>query len=347
MGGAHYKWRHSHSYYLGHYTGTNGSQERVIAYRPNGIDLHFFNENGKYISLANRQWTLTKEVDSEQQHIGWTLQVGNIIEKYDTQGRVLRVENEQGQGVSYTYKSNGTKLDVVADDNGSTLTFNSYYKEQPSRITLNDGTVYSFSYESDGLLRSISYPATSYTTKNFYYEDPRFRQALTSIKDERGNIYATFVYDERGRAIHSEHAGGADSIDIEYIDKNTRRLTNALGKQTTYHYSDVDGAKRITLVQGEASTNCAAANQTYTYDVNGFVSSQTDWNGITTTYVHNARGLETSRTEAAGTPEARTITTEWHPEFRLPVRITEPDQITEFTYDDQGRLLSRDERSVQ
>ncbi len=54
--------------------------------------------------------------------------------------------------------------------------------------------------------------------------------------------------------------------------------------------------------------------------------------------------MELSRTEADGTPEARTVTTEWHPDFRLPMRISEADKITEFSYDAQGRLLSRTER---
>jgi hypothetical protein len=36
-----------------------------------------------------------------------------------------------------------------------------------------------------------------------------------------------------------------------------------------------------------------------------------------------------------------TITTEWHSPFRLPTNITEPDRITEFTYEVLGRLLER------
>jgi YD repeat-containing protein len=83
-----------------------------------------------------------------------------------------------------------------------------------------------------------------------------------------------------------------------------------------------------------------------TYDANGFVASRTDFNDIVTTFVNDSRGLQTSRTEAVGTPEERTITTEWHPTFRLPIRITEPGKITTFTYDAQGRLLERKVEAV-
>ncbi len=41
-----------------------------------------------------------------------------------------------------------------------------------------------------------------------------------------------------------------------------------------------------------------------------------------------ANGLETSRTEAAGTAQARTITTDWHPTLFLPVQVSEPGRIT-------------------
>ncbi|HEY8158201.1 MAG TPA: RHS repeat-associated core domain-containing protein, partial [Methylobacter sp.] len=46
-------------------------------------------------------------------------------------------------------------------------------------------------------------------------------------------------------------------------------------------------------------------------------------------------------TEAAGTPQARTTTTAWHPTFRLPVEIVEPNRSTRFSYDAQGNLLQK------
>ena len=95
-------------------------------------------------------------------------------------------------------------------------------------------------------------------------------------------------------------------------------------------------------IDGNQCANCGKYKSA-TYDSNGFISSRTDFNGNTTTYVHNSRGLETSRTEAAGTPQERTITTEWSADFRLPTKITEPGKVTTFTYDSQGRLLERKE----
>ncbi len=67
----------------------------------------------------------------------------------------------------------------------------------------------------------------------------------------------------------------------------------------------------------------------------------TDFDGNVTTYIHNAQGEETSRTEASGTPLARTITTTWSTTFHLPTKIVEPNRTTTFTYDANGNLLSK------
>jgi YD repeat-containing protein len=53
------------------------------------------------------------------------------------------------------------------------------------------------------------------------------------------------------------------------------------------------------------------------------------------------RDLEISRTEASGTPLARTINTQWHPQYRLPTQIAEPGRTTSFNYDNNGNLLTK------
>ena len=53
------------------------------------------------------------------------------------------------------------------------------------------------------------------------------------------------------------------------------------------------------------------------------------------------RNLETSRTEASGTAQARTITTAWNATWRLPALITEPNRTTGFTYDPLGNVLTK------
>ncbi|AQQ67346.1 hypothetical protein Mag101_06635 [Microbulbifer agarilyticus] len=340
IGGATNNWRHNHSYFLGHYVLVDEVTERLISYRPDGSDLHFVADDGNFVGQGNRQWQVTKDLDGSQEHTGWTLKVGGRIERYDTAGRILRIENEQGQGITYTYDANGVQQESIADDNGNSITLG-YAEGQLSQITRNDGSVYQFSYNANGLLGGITFPGANTPQRQFRYEDTRFPRALTGVTDEASNVYSTFAYDDEGRAVSSTHSDGANSGQVEYLSDTTRRLTNALGKQTTYTFAEVDGSKRIVSVQGEASANCAAANMAYTYDDNGFIASEADWEGNVTAYSRDSLGRELSRTEAYGTPDARTITTEWHVTLSVPVKIIAPEKVIENVYDASGRLMER------
>ncbi|WP_409438437.1 RHS repeat domain-containing protein [Pseudomonas aeruginosa] len=160
-------------------------------------------------------------------------------------------------------------------------------------------------------------------------------QRLTSVT--RTDRFATWTYDNQGRAISSEHANGAEKVSLAYNDDASTTVTNEYGKQATYRFQVIQGIKRIVAIEGEPSPNCPSSNSTFTYDERGLLSSKRDNNGNLTTYQYNARGLETSRTEAAGTAQARTITTDWHPTLFLPVQVSEPGRITRYQYDAEGR----------
>jgi RHS repeat-associated protein len=79
---------------------------------------------------------------------------------------------------------------------------------------------------------------------------------------------------------------------------------------------------RATGSDKQSSGQCSAVPFGQAFDTNGNVSSQTDFNGATTTYTYNlSRNIETSRTEASGTPQARTITTQWDSSYRWPTEM--------------------------
>ncbi|MGH8565177.1 MAG: hypothetical protein ACREXW_14270 [Gammaproteobacteria bacterium] len=99
----------------------------------------------------------------------------------------------------------------------------------------------------------------------------------------------------------------------------TSPATDASGHTRTYAFDTLHGVPKLTSLGGGPCRNCGLQARDITYDANGFVASRTDFNGQTTLYIHDARGLEVSRTEAAGTPEERTVTTAWHPILRVPI----------------------------
>lgn len=336
------------------------SSTSVKVRRPDGKVLVFTDSGSGWVPDPDITFELTEILD-QGVRTGWQLKTpDNTTEIYDYdsgsgRARLDRITDINGHTTTLVYDlaagssgdgDSGT-LDRVTGPFGRTLSFS--YNADGFIDTMTDpaGNAFTYDYADQNLVSvtaPLSGPAT--TTRTYHYENVAYPHSLTGITDENGNRYATYTYDNYNRVVNSQHAGGAGEVSLDYnVDSTT--ITDALGNQRTLHFEVLYGIHRLVEVTGDPCTDCGNRFREITYDGNGFIASRTDFNGNTTTYTHNARGLETSRTEAAGTPEERTITTEWHPDFRLPVKVTEPGKITTFTYDSQGRLLERKEEAVQ
>jgi YD repeat-containing protein len=166
--------------------------------------------------------------------------------------------------------------------------------------------------------------------------------ALTGIVDENGQRFATYSYNSLGRAIQTVHDFGGSNADRYQLTYNTpavqTTITDPLGTVRTSGFQTILGMVKNTTQTQPAAAATGSATRTTSYDANGNVASRTDWNGNVTNFPSYdlARNLETSRTEASGTPQARTISTQWHPTFRLPAKIAEPLRITSYVYNGDG-----------
>ncbi len=262
----------------------------------------------------------------------------NSVKKFSGDGYLVSTTLLSGELIEFEYK--GDEVHVVSSS-GLALTYAESVDHQPKAMRAN-GVLVQYKYDDYNRLVSVYKMADGQSQfRQYHYEHSGSPNLLTGVTDERGVRYATWSYDAKGRAISSEHAGGADRVEIAYNDDGSSTVTNELGKKATYRFQTIQGIKRITAIEGEPSPNCPNSNSTFTYDDRGLLKTKIDNKGIVTTYDYNARGLEVSRTEASGTPQARTVTTEWHPSRYLPLAVTEPDRITRYQYDDQGRQLSR------
>ncbi len=331
-------------------------------YRANGIVNSYQLVAGVWTPAPDITDRLEEVIDGLGIRTGWRYITGNdTVESYDADGRLVSITSRAGLSQTLAYDitvanggdDNPATLDSITDPFGRTLRFS--YDASGRIATMTDPAegVYGYSYDANGNLVSISYPDATPSDNSdnptvlYHYENTSFVHAITGKTDENGNRLTTWGYDTSGRAIFSENAGGAERVDIVYNSDGTTTVADSLGNTRTYHFQIQHGVVKLTQIDGGPCPDCGGAYQNVSYDANGFLSSRTDFNGNTTTFVHNARGLETSRTEAAGTLEARTITTEWHADFRVPIKITEPGKITTFSYDSQGRLLERKEEAVQ
>lgn len=362
-------WTHSFDRYIqpSHQT----SPSDVMVFREDGTTLKFTLSAGNWVSTspttrlvrvgASSTWLFTDEdgrVDTF------------VIEARTSgpRGRLTGATWRNGYTQTLAYEAGTGNLLTVTDSYGRVLSFTwsranwngaSGTGARVAQVAAPGGVVLSYTYDLlvvDGFQIGETQRMTGFTrkaadnsqaeTQSYLYEqdaDLDLRYALTGIVDERGNRFATYVYDTQSRVTSEQHAGGANATTIAYNDVDgSRTVTNALGQAEIHRFTVRSGRPMLDRVDRQASASVPAASllQTYSGD---YVNTRTDRNGRLTSFIRNAIGQETSRTEASGTPQARTITTAWDATLRLPTLITEPGRQTSFVYDTAGRLLSRTE----
>jgi YD repeat-containing protein len=279
---------------------------------------------------------LTAVMNTQKQQTGWLLtRDDDSKELYTLDGRLASTTTRAGLVTALSYDA-GNRLTKVTGPFGHTLSFAYDTSNRISRITLPDGKTLGYGYDVNNNLAAVTYPDG--TVRKYLYENTTFFHALTGIIDEDANRFATYAYDDLGRAVSTEHAGGAELTTVTYNVDGSAGVTDANNNTHSYDFTTQFNLVKPTAMD---QTSCAGGSASYTYDANGFLASLTDFDGNVTAYTHNARGLELSRTEALHTPQARTITTVWHPTYHLPTTITEPNRVTTFGYDAKGNLLNK------
>jgi RHS repeat-associated protein len=263
----------------------------------------------------------------------YTLADGTV-EKYNSSKLLTRIEYQGGGALNLTYNGSN-ELTGIANENGRSLTL-TYSSGRVATVVTPDGT-FSYSYTSSKLT-TVTKPDTK--TIQYHYENATYTNALTGITDEKGVRWATYGYDANGKATSTQHAGGVDDYTIAFTANDTSTVTNPLGKDTKYYYTNLQGVRRIVQVDGVASTNCVASNKYYNYDTLGRMIGKTDWQDVVTRYEYDSRSNVTKIIEGAYTANQRVTTITWNNTFNLPDVITETGKTTDYDYDTYGRLTS-------
>ena len=266
----------------------------------------------------------------------WKVKYSQTIDTYSNgnlTGRVL----PNRQKLSMEYDDNG-RLSFTKDSLANWIQF--HYNDnlgQLVKVTFEGGEI-TYKYDDRHNLAAVSYPDG--TSKHYHYEDNHYGHLLTGITDENGNRFATWAYDNQGRAILSEHAGGAERVEFTYNNDGSTTVTDANGAQRTYHFVIARNTLKVSHITGDQCKTCPNGHiQAYTYDSSGFIATETDWEGHITHYTRDPQGRELTRIEAYGTPEARTISTLWNTALNKPAQITYPDRKEIYTYNEQGLLI--------
>jgi RHS repeat-associated protein len=325
------------------------------AFTPSGRGAEWeFNASGQWDTYPHVRSRFSLLTDASQNVIGVQIVTeDDTVEEYKEKEEVgsfgyfhlTKITTRQGLETTLSYDANHNPTQVTGPF-GHSLTFNYDTYRHVTQMTTPNSDVYTYEYLysyglARGILSSVTYPDRS--TREYVYENTTLSRALTGIIDENGNRFATYTYSTsffQGYALSSEHAGGIDKTTLAYSyapnGSPVTKVTDARGNEQTYTFRNQFNLIKVTAISGTPCQTCSG--NAFTYDSNGFISRSTDWNNNVTTYAHDARGNETSRTEADGTALARTTTTTWHSTYHLPTKIIEPNRTTNFTYDIKGNL---------
>lgn len=240
------------------------------------------------------------------------------------------------------------------------------------RILRPDGASTEFGYDLRDNLKVPRWPDG--TAKTLLYEDVALPWALTGMLDELGHRTAAYAYDGAGRVVETSGPGSIARYSVHHAtppqwevsetyvpeqgiiwrDHRWRPasgtvVTGPLGSQSTVETALVAGMPRLAAQDQLAGSGCAASIQTQQFDERGNVVVRTDFNGVSTCMSYDSMNRETTRIEGvlgpvcaglvgAGAPlpvGSRKVSTQWHPDWRLPSRVAEPGRVTSKIYNGQ------------
>jgi len=278
-----------------------------------------------------------------------TMPSGTVY-SFDSAGLLTTKTLANGKTRTYTYTPTG-KLSTVTNHYGQQLKY--FYNGQDllSKLIDPEKRETFFEYDANQNLTKIIYPddtpanLSDNPSMTYLFENINFPNHLTGKINEKGIRLATWNYDINGRAISSEHGVSLEKVELDYSVANQTRVTthvsDTLSNDLIYHYSTryIGGRFKKLLDKYEQITciDCAVGSWVYGYDANGYVSKSTSPAGAVTTFIHDADGLETSRTEAVGTPDEKTYTTVWDKATRQVLSVASGNLKTEYGYDTQGQ----------
>lgn len=329
-------WRGTYDRSIAVYTvGTGKSKTQAAnAYRADGKVYTF--------TLTNGLWQGAPDVADQliQTATGWNyVQKNNQVEEYDVNGRLIKLMDRNGLAQQLDYNM-ANQLIQVSSSFGPILTFN--YDFSGKLVSMADAAnnAYWYYYDMVGNLNRVEYPDGS--NRQYLYENTNFPHALTGIIDEKGVRFATWNYDSFGRAVSSEHAGGAEKIAVLYNIDGSRIVTDALGQIKTYFAGSLYGTVKVGGVDTKICPTCSLLGKTsFSYDSKGYPNGMADANGNTSYLAYNERGLQVSHTKASGTADQQTRTRVWHETLNLPVAVQELGAATYYSYDDNGNVLEK------
>jgi len=222
-----------------------------------------------------------------------------------------------GGSVEYTFNYATTpanRLLSVTNAYGRSIQFNwTQYSgfARVSSVTGADGSSWTYAYNANGMLTSVTPPAGTSGVFSYFYEDA-ISSNLTGYAID-GLRQTTYAYRPSSTWVSQSGFTNGEAVDtFTNVGTLSPTVTNELGQSITYTYSQGAASRLLTNTSRASSTSCAATAQAQTYDTNGFPSSETDFNGNKTLFSYSLAGQLLAQTIASNTSATTQITQVWN-----------------------------------
>ncbi|WP_349656295.1 RHS repeat-associated core domain-containing protein [Xanthomonas sp. 10-10] len=294
-------WTFSHSLHLtvqGDALGLVEGSGYAVPFRKVGSDYRAANGSGERIIVNGNQWVLYRQ---------------NAIYTFDAQGKLISRIAEDGNGLVYAYNARG-RLQSIASLQGRSIELVYADDSDAALITgvMAAGVqLASYGYDQQRLV-TVTYADGKGRT--YHYEDTRFPRHLTGVTTEDGQRFSTFAYDDAGRAISSQHAGGVDGVTLAYSSTGTA-VTDALGSRVDYTMTPAGGESPKIASMAESDGTMSYAYYDQATDYRRRLSASTDKLGVQTKHGYSElteNGVDINVhtvQEASALPQERTTTT--------------------------------------
>ncbi|WP_077342371.1 RHS repeat-associated core domain-containing protein [Pseudocolwellia agarivorans] len=265
------------------------------------------------IKSDDSHWTFTEQVTKSINETSSTRQSSRKKKEQPQPTWLLQsISNNQGQYIQLNYDDKqrlvelspgpkrGIKLQYNVDNN--IIRIAAYYIDEHNKTHVHNNLL-----------------------ANYQYDDS---QALIAATNSSGNV-ERYTYHKQRVELYSEDAKTAIKPQLSYLLK---KRTRSSGFSHHFEWQGTDENAQCIKQWGD--------NDTYQYrfkfftDERGKVSTSTDSNGNTETFIHNEQGLLTAFTNANG----HTSYNEYDSAGRKVKAIDCQGNVTEFSYNQQGQL---------
>ncbi|WP_429304794.1 DUF6531 domain-containing protein, partial [Paraburkholderia sp. GAS199] len=320
-------------------TALNASTPQIVIYRGNQQPLTFTRSGNAWVMPGNRGYSLTYGNDSyyylKDELLGTT-------EAYSANTSLFYSETTRTGSLhkfSFDYRNRMVAVNEWAVDNVGPgyLKVSLQYDDSDRIIALVDpvGNTTRYAYDAKGNLASVTHPDG--TIRQYLYEDARFPNALTGVKDESGSRTATWSYDANARVISVSHPDTTRNATFSYDASGKTTLSDVSGT-STYSFNSPDAWR-----PGSISTPDGTV--TRSWDAAGNLSQRTTPDGGTHYTWDSANRPLTAVATVAGKPVVTTIAYNDASSLR-PHLVATPGRMRAFVYDAAGNVTGYAEQKT-